>query len=693
MRNKLATNHLERRACVYVRQSTVMQVQEHVESTKRQYALVDRAVGLGWSRDDVELIDEDQGKSGASANERTGFARLADSVGHGEVGAILAVEVSRLARSSMDWQRLLSLCAVTGVVVIDEQGIYDPADHDDRLLLDLKGTMSEAELHWLRLRLVGGRLNKARRGALQLTPPIGYVWRDDRFAIDPDESVQRAVRVVIERFAIEPSLSAVVRWTHENGLKFPRRTGPTDGSGEVQWGTLTMSRLSALLHNPIYAGVYAYGRRRKNQVVVDGEIRSRRKRLAESEWAVRIVDAHPAYIDWETFVSNRERLRKNQAQMHGAIGGAAPKEGRALLAGIALCGRCGRRMRVNYTSHEHVSWRYLCVGKSDEGQSSCWSVNGAAIDSTVEELFLSTMVPEEIDLTIAVENEASSQARSLEGQWQARLEQARYEARRAERRYKAVDPDNRVVARTLEREWEARLQDLEDVERRYADARRVRRVDLGDRDRAALRDIARDLPALWNAPTTTSADRKAMLRVAIEMVTLEPIDLPVCSTRVRIQWCSGTVDERIVERASYQHLTAPRPTALLDRVRAMLDEGLSNVEIAQRLNDDGLRTARGNVWTAAAVAHLRQNFELRRARPHRFPFLPDRHPETGRYSVPGAARRFGVTANEVKLWIRRGLVAFHRERFGRYDNAWWLDIDDARAAELERLVRQREANK
>jgi DNA invertase Pin-like site-specific DNA recombinase len=690
MRNKLVTSHLERRAFVYVRQSTPMQVHEHVESTKRQYGLVERAIGLGWAGDDVEVIDEDQGKSGSSADQRIGFARLADAVGHGEVGAIFAVEVSRLARSSMDWQRLLSLCAVTGVVVIDEQGIYDPADHDDRLLLDLKGTMSEAELHWLRLRLVGGRLNKARRGALQLTPPIGYVWRGDRFALDPDESVQRVVRLVLERFAVEPSLSAVVRWAHRNGIKFPRRVGPVDGSGEVQWGALTTGRLASLLHNPTYAGVYAFGRRQETKVIVDGQIRSRRKRLAENEWAVRIVDAHPAYIDWGTFVSNQERLQKNQARMHGAIGGTAPKDGPALLTGIVLCGRCGGQMRVNYTTHEHVTWRYVCPGNADKGQRICWSVNGLAVDKIVEELFLKTMVPDEIDLTLAVEKEANSQARSLEGQWQARLEQARYEARRAERRYKAVDPENRVVARTLEREWEARLQDLEDVERKYTDARRVRHVDLGDRDRAALRELARDLPALWNAPTTTVAERKAMLRVVIEMVSLAPIDIPVPGTRVRVQWQSGTVDERVVERPSYRHAADPRSTALLERVRTMLDEGLSNVQIAQRLNDEGVRPARSNQWTAGSVGHLRQNFNLRRARPHRFPFLPDRHPDNGRYSVPGAARRFGVTVNEVKLWVRRGLVPIHRERFGRYHNAWWLEINDQRAIDLERLAGQRE---
>lgn len=687
MTNKLASNHLERRACVYVRQSTAMQVHEHVESKKRQYGLVERAVALGWCRADVDVIDEDQGKSGSSAEERTGFHRLAEAVGHGEVGAIFAIEVSRLARSSLDWQRLLALCAVTSVVVIDEQGIYDPGDHNDRMLLDLKGTMSEAELHWLRLRLVGGRLNKARRGELQLTPPIGYVWRETRFVLDPDEAVQRAVRLVFERFAIEPSVWAVIRWAHKNGIKFPTRHGPIDGSGEVEWRTMTMGRIASLLRNPIYAGIYAYGRSEKRKVVVDGAIRTRKKRLAENEWAVRIVEAHEAYIDWESYVSNQERLRNNQARMHGAIGGTAPKEGRALLSGMVLCRRCGQRMRVDYTTHERTSWRYICVGKNATGQNICWSVNGAEIDNTVEQLFLSTMVPEEIDLTIAVENEANGQARSLEAQWQARLEQARYEARRAERRYKSVDPENRVVARTLEREWEARLHDLEEVERQFADARRTRRVELSPADRNALREIAKDLPAVWRASTTTAAERKAMLRVVIELVALEPIDIPVRSTRIRVQWCSGATDEKIVERPVWVRALRPPPTELLERITNLLDEGMANDRIAQQLNIDGFRTVRRGSWTASAVAHVRTKYKLRRANKLKKSFLPDQHPTTGHYSIPGAARRFGVSRDVVKSWIRRGLVQVHKARLGRYD-ARWLDIDEGRAAELVRLGEQ-----
>lgn len=676
MKSKLTPAHLERTACVYVRQSTMMQVHEHVESTKRQYALVDRALALGWSRSQVEVVDEDQGKSGSSAEGRSGFARLAESVGHGEVGAVLAVEVSRLARSSMDWQRLLQLCAVTGVVVIDEQGVYDPADHDDRLLLDLKGTMSEAELHWLRLRLAGGRLNKARRGELWFTPPTGYVWNGGALELDPDEAVQRAVRVVFERFAVEPTIWAVVRWAQVTGFRFPTRRRFKDGSCELEWRTLTMGRLSSVLHNPIYAGVYAYGRRKARHVVEAGAIRTHRARLAPDEWHVRIPSSHPAYIEWETFMSNQERLRNNQSRMHGATQGA-PKQGPALLAGLVLCARCGRRMRVDYSTHERGRWRYVCVGKHDTGQSICWSVSGEPIDRAVEDLFLATMVPDQIDLSIAVEREVDQQARSLDAQWKARLEQARYEARRAERRYKSVDPDNRTVARTLEREWEARLVELEEAERKHAEARRTRHVELTTADRDALRAIARDLPSVWRANTTPQADRKAMLRLVIEMISLEPIDLPERSTRVRVQWQSGALDELLVERPG----RGKTANLVVARIRDLVAAGLRDDEIAVRLNREEVPSAKRRAWTTNMVCQVRNKSGVRGNRKPANQPLPDRHPETGWYSVPGAARRFGVPTKTIRNWARRGLVPAHTQRFGRYD-ARWLDIDDDLAATL-----------
>jgi DNA invertase Pin-like site-specific DNA recombinase len=685
MRGRVSSDQLERRAFVYVRQSTMMQVHEHAESRRRQYGLVERAIALGWRREDVEVIDEDQGKSGASSEGRTGFARIADAVAHGEAGAVLAIEVSRVARSSTDWQRLLQVCAVADVLVIDEQSVYDPSDKDDKMLLDLKGTMSEAELHWLRLRLVGGRMNKARRGELEIHPPTGYVWRDRGFAFDPDEAVQRAVRLCFERFSVEPTAWKVVRWSNEHRVQVPTRRWYADGSSTLSWRPLTVGHLVRMLHNPAYAGVYTYGRRQRKKTLIDGEVRLRYQRLSDpTAWAVRIEGAHPGYIDWDTFVKNQDKLRNNQSKPQGATRGA-PNRGPTLLAGLVVCGRCGRRMRAMYEGPQRKRPYYVCLGEHDQGRSTCWSVPARRLDEAVERLFLDKMVPAEIDLSLAVEQEADKQANSLEQQWRTRLEQVSYEARRAERRYKAVDPDNRVVARTLEREWEARLREVEEVERQYAEAKRTRHVELSDDDRARIRALARDLPALWRAPTTESAERKAMLQLVIEAINLAPIDVPRRLTRVRVQWQSGAISELMVDRPDKYHRQQPRA---LERLQALVADGQDDDAIAAQLNAEGLVTGKALPWTAKRVARVRRSQRLpsvAKKRPR--PILPDRHPRTGAYSIPGAARRFGVSRDVIKSWIDRGLVRSHNERYGRY-NARWLDIDDKTADGLVTLARR-----
>lgn len=679
MRGGVASSHLQRRAFVYVRQSSMMQVHENVESRERQYALVDRATALGWTPSDVDVIDEDQGKSGASSDGRTGLARLAHAVAHGEVGMVLALEVSRLARSSMDWQRLLQVCAVADVLVADEQSVYDPSDKDDRLLLDLKGTMSEAELHWLRLRLVGGRMNKARRGELQVHPPTGYVWRDGRFAFDPDEAVQRAVRVLFERFSIEPSAWTVVRWAKESGLEFPVRKWYADGTSSLTWKPLTQGYLSSLLHNPTYAGVYAYGRRAKKKILVDGEIRVRYSKLSDpKDWPVRIDGAHPGYIDWETFLKNQERLHNNRSKPQGATRGA-PNRGAALLAGLLVCGRCGRRIRTMYERGKRPY--YICTGDRDRGGAVCWTIPAKNLDAAIEQLFLTTMVPDEIDLSLAVEREVEGQAAALDAQWRTRLEQVAYEARRAERRYKAVDPDNRVVARTLEREWEEALRQVDEVQRQYADAKRARHVELSEEDRDRIRALARDLPRVWRGPTTTPEERKAMLRIVIEAIALAPVEVPRRMTKVRVQWQSGTVSELLVDRVGR---SAPRDT--LARLAALVAEGHHDDVIAQRLNDEGFLNAQLGSWTPSTVGRARHAHALARVAPRKtYRALPDRHPVTGHYSMPGASRRFNVPRDLIKSWIERGLVRMYNEWFGRY-NARWLEIDEATAQKLTELA-------
>ncbi len=593
IKGKIEALHLSRRALVYVRQSSLAQVREHPESTKRQYGLVERARGLGWAPEAIEVVDEDQARSAASTEGRSGFARLADAVAHGEVGGVFAVEVSRLSRSSEDWRRLLSLCGVAGVVVGDEERVYDPSDPDDKLLLELKGTMSEAELHWLRLRLVGARQHKARRGALWLTPPTGYVWNERAFALDPDEAVQRAVRVLFERYQVEPSGWAVVRWARQIGLKMPTRRSYADGSTEVEWKPVSAPRIYEMLKNPIYAGVYTYGRRREKKVLVDGVVkRVRPDERDPDRWPVRIENAHPGYISWSTYLQNQARLRDNLQRMGNRVRGSA-REGPALLTGLLVCGRCGRNMSLTYASGPRFRrWTYSCRGDFDSGHPLCWSVPGKAIDRAVEDLFLATMVPGDLELSLSVEQQLGEQSEELAQKWRARREQAAYEARRAERRYKAVDPDNRVVARTLEREWEAKLRELEEVERQYTEARRTRRVDLSDEDRARVRALARDLPAIWRAKTTPSADRKAMLRLVIEAISLSPFDVPRPGTRVRIAWQSGAVDELDVFRPQPGELLRT-PAVAVARMRELAAEGKRDDEIAATLNAEDIPTGMG----------------------------------------------------------------------------------------------------
>jgi DNA invertase Pin-like site-specific DNA recombinase len=647
--DKILKTHLGRRATVYLRQSTMKQVLEHRESTARQYALRERAIALGWAAKQIDVVDGDLGKSGTTADGRDGFERLAEDVAHGRVGAILALEVSRLARSSADWHRLLDLCGLADVVIIDEQAIYTARDYNDRLLLGLKGTMSEAELYWMRLRLHGGQISKARRGEYRFVSPAGYEWdaATSRFRLDPDENVQRAVRLVFERFRLEGSAYRVARYFERHGLQMPVRDVT---ESEVKWGPIRQTLIASMLHNPIYAGAYAYGRHERRLGLVEGKKRPRWRRLPQDEWKVCLRDHHPAYISWEEFMANKEKLQQNRTNLNAQQRGAA-RDGCALLQGLVLCGHCARRMHVHYTGDAR---RPIYQCRLPVGAKVCSVVPAKAVDESVARLFLDAVKPPEIELGLAIVHEAERQASDVDRQWNLRLERAQYEARLAERRYKAIDPDNRVVARTLEREWNEKLEAIEQIEREREEVRQREKVEITNDDRARILALAKNLSIVWGAPTTTNAERKNLLRMLVREVTVTRIDVPRMMTRVQVLWQTGAVSDFTIERRDKFSATATptKATAFIEEhVNEKTDEW-----IATALNRRGLRTGRGKSWSRESVRRVRYAHGW---------FPADSAPETtratdqdasGLYSARALAMRVNVKTSTILLWVRRGII-------------------------------------
>jgi DNA invertase Pin-like site-specific DNA recombinase len=688
--NKIRPKHLSRRAIIYLRQSTLRQVVENTESTTRQYALAGRAESLGWPKGAIEVIDEDLGQSGSSTEGRAGFRRLAEEVGRGQIGALFALEVSRFARSSADWHHLLDLCGWGDVLIVDEQGIFDPKDPNDRLLLGLKGQMSEAEKYWMRLRMHGAKLSRARRGELRLVPPTGYVWDpvQGRLALDPDEQVQAAVRLVFDRFRTEGSAHGVQTWFIREGLKFPARP---IWATEVQWVNSHPRTVLDMLHSPIYTGAYVYGRRETRTSIVDGNARRTAVMpLPRDQWRVFLPDRHPAYLSWEEYLENQDKLKANRTDATTTAGHRAALIGAALLQGVLLCGRCGARMHVQYAGRNRRVV-YLCRSpeQTGTGTGKCWMVSGAAIDEQVAAAFLAAAHPPELELAFAVTREAERQAGELDQQWKLRLERARYEARHAERRYKAVDPDNRVVARTLEAQWEERLREVEDVEHQYERARTQRKVTLTEDDRIRILELASDLPRVWAAKSTTQQQRKNLLRILVREVTLSPVDLPTRGTRVQVLWESGSVTDHFVERPQFVSGTQHAP-GIDDTVRRLVACGKYDDQIAEILNQEGSTIGMGRAWDIHSVRRMRVRLGV--ARPGATLALtsaPDQRPD-GLYSIRAVAARFGVSESMVRSWTKSGRLSV-ADGGGRGRSAWF-NLDDETVARLEAHLGRRRNN-
>ncbi len=643
---KVKAVHLKRDAYLYIRQSTLRQVFENTESTKRQYALRQRAVALGWSAERVIVIDSDLGKSGSTATNRHGFQRLVAEVGMGRAGIVMGLEVSRLARNSTDWHRLLEICALTDTLILDEDGIYDPSHFNDRLLLGLKGTMSEAELHVLRMRLQGGIMNKARRGELKMPLPTGLVYEaDDRVVLDRDKQVQESIRFFFETFRRTGAASATVKAYREAGLLFPRRLRKGPHKGDLVWTNLYHWRALQVLHNPRYAGTFVFGRRRTRKAP-DG--RTIYKSLPQEEWHTVLPESHEGYISMEQYQENQRRLREN-AQTYGLDRRKSPpREGPALLQGLVICGICGDRMTVRYHVRKPgIVPNYMCQRRGIESaKGPCQRIPGAGIDKAIGELLVESMTPLTLEVALSVQEEIQRRLDEADRLRNQRVERARYEAEMARRRYMKVDPDNRLVADSLEADWNNKLRVLTQAQEEYERQREADRIALDEKKRAEVLALAKDFPRLWHEPKTPQRERKRMVRLMLEDVTLIKRE----KITVHVRFKGGAA----------KTLTLPKPLSGVEAKRtspqvvAEIDQLLdhyTHAQIAAILNQRDLLSGDGKHFHYLIVRKVRLAYGLK----SRY----DRLQEAGMLTRDEIAGMLKVSTSTVKRWRRHGLLRAH----------------------------------
>ena len=646
--SKIKPAHLARCVYVYLRQSTPGQVERNRESTDRQYKLADRAVALGWSRQQVKIVDEDLGHSGQTTRSRNGFALMTADVALGHVGLILSLEVSRVARNNADWYQLLDLCSVTDTLIGDEDGLHHPGLFDDRLLLGLKGTMAEAELHVLRARLDGGIRNKAARGELRRGLPVGFVWgdADGEVRFHPDQAVQGTIRTVFEKFAEMGSVRQVWLWFRSERLPFPLQT---PGSSDIQWVCPTYTAVCNVLSNPAYAGAYAYGKTRRERYVDEtGRMRTRTRRLPRCQWAVLIRGHHEGFIDWETYELNRARIDGNLRP--GTHRPGAVREGAALLQGLATCGVCGRRLRVYYQG-KNATPGYYCQGSSivNGRGRRCLRVGGGRIDQAVAEAFLEAVTPAGIEAALLAEEQLQAAHDAAMRQWQLQVERAHYEAERAEARYRAVEPENRLVARTLEAQWEQRLADLASAEAELTRREAEHPVRLTKEQRRKIHALGADLRRVWDAPTTTDRDRKELLRTLLEEVCIR-IQAEPPQADLTLRWRGGALTDLEVNLRRYRIAPIRTEEGTIELIRRLAVH-YPDATIAGILNRQGRKTARGERFTANRVGNLRRYRQIPRHQ-------PTEDPQEGELvTVQGAADILGVAPSTVHRWLADGFIA------------------------------------
>ena len=649
---KITREHQQRLAIVYVRQSTPQQVERNQESTKLQYALVDRAFHFGWARETIVTIDDDLGRSGSTIEGRLGFQRLVAEVGLGHVGLVLGIEMSRLARSCRDWHQLLEICALFDTLIADADGVYDPANYNDRLLLGLKGTMSEAELHILQARMLAGRNAKARRGELGKPLPMGYLRRPSgEVALDPDEQAQSVIRLVFALFERIRTVSGVLRHLVENDIKMPVRLAGGSGKGELQWRRPSRASLGDLFSNPIYAGVYVYGvrtidRRRHKP----GRPSSGRRPPRPGNAEVFLPDRLPAYISWEQFERNQQQIRANRTSERGPV-----RAGAALLSGLIVCGRCGLRMTATYNNAGHAA-RYQCIGaRTSYDAPSCQTLKAAAVDDEVTCLILKALEPAAIEASLAAALDLQAERKALNQHWSQRLERAQHRVDQARRRYASVEPENRLVARTLEQDWETALGEQARLLADHERFQRERPQAPSPAELAAIQDLTQDLPALWRAKTTTQQERQTIARLLLERILVTVIG---ASEQVRLEchWQGGarTLHQLVRPVAKLKALSTYPDLAA--RACELHRQGRNCVEIAAILNEEGRRPPkRRDTFNGPMVRRVligAGRIEAKRGTPRA---VPHRRPDE--WTINELAAEIRAPPATIYHWVQKGRLS------------------------------------
>ena len=666
---KIHSGHLQRRAVVYVRQSTFVQVAQHQESAHRQYNLRERALALGWSAEQVEVIDEDQGKSGSTTCGRNGFAVLMSQVALGAVGIVLALESSRLARNNADWQRLVWFCSLTETLLGDHEQVYDPSLLDDRMVLGLRGTISELEWHTIRKRMSQAARSKAGRGALQIALPAGLQWEAGQIRLCDDRSVVDALRLVFETFDQVGSARQAALHLADAGVKLPRRATPH--SSAVRWVEPAAHNVYAILRQPQYAGAYVFGKRKTiRQIESDGSVRTREVEVARDAWPVCIVEHHEGLIAWDRFEQIQQQMRDNVSNFRNEHVGAA-REGAALLQGLAYCGKCGQRMTVAYAGSGQRFVQFHCRRDWDQRGTKhyCQVLGGRRIEAAVVQLVLQAIEPAGLEVALQAVAALQHDQAQLAQHWRQRIQQAEYEALRAQERYEAVDPRNRLVAAQLEQSWNDALLALDRV--RQQSSAHLQRLNQGltESEQSRVRCLARDVAQIWKAPTTSHRDRKRLLRAALDRVLINSEDRLI---QVKVYWKGGQVDALQLPRARRGDPVATTDETVVALIRNLAADGLDDTQIARVASRQGLRTATGLSFTKRRVQSIRSQYGIACGNTLRDAGGPV-------FTAEQAARELGVSSQTVHQWLSCGLLTGRQAAPGA---PWRIVLDEQTRSRL-----------